>query len=238
MQYISYIRVGLLALLGLLSFQASVCAEPDARMQVNVAAQAHDVEVRWLHANIRKAADLALPELWNRIVPQHARTMIPKHVKAVRFLQKAVPTELGVSIIFNEKRVLRYLKQNNIPYYAEQSANQLTEPDIILPTPDHQISPLVDNQPGLPSQASPAPLQIGLLTVQRQASLPEQVLFEDDLSRDPRISSLTLRQVNRGAQQYRLQLKSRDDLWLTEWFRRRGMILTQSVEGWVAQLAN
>ncbi|TLS68688.1 hypothetical protein FEF65_03040 [Mariprofundus erugo] len=81
------------------------------------------------------------------------------------------------------------------------------------------------------------PVQDGylLLKVQRQASLPEQILFEDELRHDRRILDLSLRQVNQDGQQYRLHLKGADDQWLGEWFRRRGMSLTPTIEGWVAQ---
>jgi len=211
----------------LLCVQQPAFAQQDARMQIDVMAEEQGVELRWLHANIGKAADMALPQLWQRIVPQHALDQLPKHVKAVRFLKKAVPNEQGVSILFSEKRVLSYLKQNHIPYYAEQPADA-------APVEPQPAQPVIDDQRELLSISEPA-LQSGLLTIQRQTSLPEQVLFEDDLAHDPRILSLTLRQVKKDRLQYRLQLKSSHDLWLIEWFRNRGMTLTQSVEGWVAQ---
>ncbi len=217
-----------IAVLMLLCTGQSAFAAADTRMQVNVVAQDEGVEVGWLHANIRKAADMALPKLWDRIIPQHAMEQIPKHVKAVGFLQKAVPNDLGVSILFSEKRVLKYLKQHNIPYYVEQSAEQSVDHTTI------EAQPTIDHWAAYPSPVQP-PLQTGLLTIERQASLPEQVLFEDDLAHDPRIASLILRQVNRGERQYRLQLKSPDDHWLAAWFSNRGMTLTQSVEGWVAR---
>jgi len=221
----------LLFALMLVCVQQSALAAQDARMQVDVVAEQQGVEVRWLHANIQKAADMALPQLWGRIVPQHALTQIPKKVKAVRFLKKAVPNEQGVSIIFNEKRVLRYLKKNAIPYYAEQTAEQSADKVATVPG---MVQPSMNVAPGLGTLAQPSLQRTGLLTVQRQASLPEQVLFEDDLARDPRIIRMTLRQINRGEQQYRLQLKGQDDRWLSDWFRQRGLVLTQSVEGWVA----
>ena len=74
-----------------------------------------------------------------------------------------------------------------------------------------------------------------LLRMERQASLPEQVLFEDDLKHDPRITHLSLRQVNRDMQQYRLQLRGSDHQWLLEWFEQRGLELSQTQEGWVAR---
>jgi len=253
----------------IITLPLSVSAATDVRMQVDVVAEEQGVEVNWLHANIRKAADMALPQLWNRIIPQHAMGQLPKRVKAVRFLQKAVPTEQGVSILFNEKRVLRYLKQNNIPYYAERSSDQSADQsaDQSLGQAVNQsggyavmepqvgqaqtAQPQMEQPSFLPQQAgqrgagnqtsqSPfaqAPLLTGLLTIQRQASLPEQVLFEQDLAHDPRILSLTLRQVNRAGQQYQLKLKGSNDQWLREWFRQRGMMLTASVEGWVSQQA-
>ncbi len=208
----------------LLCMQQAAFAQPDARMQIEVAAQEQGVDVRWLHAHIRKAAGMALPQLWARIIPEHAIDQIPKHVKAVRFLQKAVPNELGVRIIFNEKRVLSYLKQHHIPYYAEQSASNA----VIEPQP---TEPAMNNQTG----ALQTPLPSVLLTIERHASLPEQVLFEDDLAHDPRVLNLTLKQVSRDQQQYRLQLNSSDEQWLIAWFSSRGMTLTQSFDGWVAR---
>ena len=223
--------------LALLLLPALAYAAPDARMQVDVAAETEGVDVNWLHANIRKAADMALPQLWRRIIPQHAISQIPAGVKAVRFLQKAVPTAQGVRILFNEKRVLRYLQQHNIPYYAEQSAGQTADGAQISSAsasapPGGQ--PLAGASDGslTPAHAS---LLTGVLTLQRQASLPEQALFEEDLARDPHVVSLTLRLVNRNQQQYRLQMKGPDDQWLQRWFQRRGMLLTASVDGWVVQ---
>jgi len=217
-----------IAALMLSCIQTPAFAQTDARMQIDVVAVNQKVEVSWLHTHIKQAADLALPELWNRMIPQHAMDQIPKHVKAVRFLQKAVPNDAGVSILFNAKRVLRYLKQHQIPYYAEQSANNT----VIEPQPARAVPGAV---PGAYPPPVQTPLQTGLLTVRHSASLPQQVLFEDELARDPRVLSLTLRQVNRESQQYRLQLKTPNDQWLMAWFNSRGMMLTQSVDGWVAR---
>lgn len=74
-----------------------------------------------------------------------------------------------------------------------------------------------------------------LLTIERRASLAEQVLFEDELRREQRVVGLLLHRVNRQVQQYRLHLSDADDAWLVEWFRLRGMELTPVVEGWVAR---
>ncbi len=74
-----------------------------------------------------------------------------------------------------------------------------------------------------------------ILNMKRRASLPEQVLFEDELRRDPRIIELSLKQINRDGQQYRITLKGSDDQWLPHWFNQRGLNLTPSIEGWVVQ---
>jgi len=200
--------------------------EPDTRMQIAVIAATQGVEVRWLHANIQRAATMALPQLWNRLIPRHAHGLVPKKVNAIRFLKKAVPTEKGVNIIFDQRRVLSYLKNNNVPYYVEQSVGH-SETGVRIPRS-------VDGQSGQAPLAQ-AEGRSGLLTIQRQASLPEQVLFEDDLGRDPHVVTLLLRQVNGQGRQYRLSLKGSDDQWLFEWIKRRGMTLTASVEGWVVR---
>ncbi len=227
-----YCRVRLhrwmLAAFMLLCAQPAVFAEePDTRMQIAVIAAEQGVEVRWLHANIQRAATMALPQLWNRLIPRHAHGLIPKKVNAIRFLKKAVPTEKGVNIIFDQRRVLSYLKKNHVPYYVEQSAGYSE-------TGSQISSPAVDGKSGQLPLVQMQGKSV-LLTIQGQASLPEQVLFEDDLERDPRVASLSLRQVNRQGRQYRLSLKGSDDQWLFEWIKRRGMTLTESAEGWVVR---
>jgi len=303
----------------------------DTRMQVDVVAETEGVEVSWLHANVREASALALPQLWNRIVPQYALGMIPKKVKAVRFMQKASPTEAGVRITFHQPRVLNYLKEHKLPYIAEQPAlnvviqlynkdgrpmgettnallelasseaaamgyriddqgaslvllwrwlddkqvslsvrgnsklseyaetRMLTAADpleqlkswmsvVLLKARDAHVEATVVETEGFelaPDQSNPLndlvmqPLpkpDVELrLAIQRHASLADQVLFEQDLRQDPRILALSLRQVNRDGQQYRLQLKGSDDQWLTHWFARRGMTLVPTIEGWVVQ---
>ena len=303
----------------------------DARMQVNVLAEVEDVEVSWLHAHVREAADLALPQLWARIVPQYAHKQIPNRVKAVRFMQKAMPDDAGINITFHQQRVLNYLKAHHLPYIAEQpafnvviqlynkdgrpmgeSSNELFDyavseagrwgyrvddqaaslvlfwrwlddkqvslsvrgnsrlsefsemrrlasgdpleqlkvwmSDVLLKARDAHIESTTvetndvklapdQNNPlnGLAEQALVKSDVELLLTIQREVSLADQVLFEDDLRQDPRILKLSLRQVNREGQQYRLQLNGSDDQWLVQWFARRGMTLIPTTEGWVAR---
>jgi len=313
------------------AMQTYAVAAADARMQVDVVAETEAVEVSWLHANVREAAALALPQLWGRIVPQYALGMIPKRVKAVRFMKKASPTETGIRITFHQQRVLNYLKAHALPYVAEQPAlnvviqlynedgrpmgettNALLElanneadamgyriddqgaslvlfwrwlddrqvslsvrgnsklseyaetrmvttadpleqlkvwmSEVLLKARDAYIEVTVVETEGLelaPDQFNPLndlamqpitkPEVELLLTIQRETSLADQVLFEQDLRQDPHILELSLRQVNRDGQQYRLQLKGSDDQWLTQWFARRGMTLIPTIEGWVVQ---
>ncbi len=304
----------------------------DARMQVEVlASDEKGSNLNELHANIPHAAKLALPLLWNRIIPRNARDSIPEKAKALMFMQRAAPTSNGVSIIFHEKRVLSYLKSNELPYieqepvwnisiqlrnefgktmslsaslllsYAEKSAidwgykldesgyalilqwqwldqgqvnltargtsrlgefsetrllavgdplPQLEEwlAEVLLKARDAHASsqeettlpPIPDAAPASVAESTEQLLPASqgsylLLSIERQASLPEQVLFEDDLKREPNIISLSLKQVNRDLQQYRLHLKDPDDQWLVEWFRQRGLELSPTPDGWVAR---
>ena len=201
-------------------------ADGDARMQIELNAGKLDVQPAWLQSHIKKAAEMALPVLWQRIVPAHAINQMPKKPNALRFLKKASPNVNGVTILFNEKRVFDYLKQNRIPFYAEQHAEATApEPDTSMPAID---------QPA-PVMSTPAAPVITLLSIERHASLPEQVLLEEDLAKDPHVQSLILQQVNSFGQQYRLRLKQPGDSWLTTWFTNRGMTLTQTVDGWLAR---
>lgn len=215
-------HICLLTALLLLSISQPVLAqEPDSRMQVAIVAEDAGVDVRWLHAHIQKAAAMALPQLWNRLIPRHAHQQIPKNVNALLFLKKATPTANGVHIVFDQKRVLSYLEKHNIPYYAEQSGGSQA-----------MIAPAASASFGYPTMPQ---LRHGILSIERQASLPEQVMFEDDLRRNPHVAGLSLKQVNKQGRQYRLALKSPDDQWLSAWFKRRGMTLTASADGWLVR---
>lgn len=112
-----------------------------------------------------------------------------------------------------------------------RDANVLTVAEPVAVAPDDL------GVPGMPVQPLPGEPQekFVLLTLERRASLAEQVLFEDELKRDPHVIDLLLYRVNRDVQQYRLHLNDSDDSWLTEWFGQRGMELTSVVEGWVAR---
>ncbi|MDX8407079.1 MAG: hypothetical protein R8L58_01710 [Mariprofundaceae bacterium] len=331
----------------------------DARMLVEVTANPDEQgqSLKELHANVRYAAELALAQLWDRIVPQQARADVPAGMRAIRFMQRAQPTADGVRISFHARRVMDYLETHNIPLIPEQPAwnldirmrnaagrnmaqsaalisefaaqqaplwgyalsrmgdslivqwrwldsrqvslslrgtSRLGEfqetrmlapgdplpqlqqwlletllkardayatgiaPEVATPDVPATPSPPVFDIYGNPlvstdiytapfadvygdpyaNTAPAAPLIADhgiLIRVERQASLPEQVLFEQDLRQDPRILDLSLRRVNRDARQYRLHLKGADDLWLRDWFSRRGLHLAPTIEGWVAR---
>jgi len=322
----SYAFFGLL--LSLLCFQSAALAA-DARMVVDLLAETQKVELDVLHANVNKAAALALPKLWARIIPVSAQSTLPKHVKAIGFLQKAVPTEDGVVVTFQHQRVMAFLQKHTIPFIPTQpvlnivlqiysvsgrpmrhSANDLLDIAVSNATehgysvddqgeslvllwrwldarqvsltvrgnskageysetrnigsgdPVQQLQPWMmqvllkardayaesipapsamqfntrlDPLLGLSSQPIAKPEIELRLSVQRPAGLADQVSFEQELELDPRILSLSLRQVTKDGQQYRLKLKGSDDVWLTEWFARRGMTLTPTLEGWVAR---
>ncbi|MDX8405694.1 MAG: hypothetical protein R8K50_06025 [Mariprofundus sp.] len=318
-----------------LLFVQPALAATDARMQILVTPNEEaGITLQSLQTHIAQAADMALPRLWPRIVPQQALINIPSPVAGMRFLQRATPTENGLMISFQARRVFAWLQANNIPYIeqapawrvqinlqdefgrimtrsgamlnasAEQMAMDLgyiitpAAPALILDwrwldssrvslsvrgnarlgeyeetrmlasgDPVKQLQPwlqevllkardatLLPDEPVRQAATllqQPVPMDAGhrtmptqagaaavddylLLKVRRHASLPEQILFEQDLRQDPRILDLSLRQVNSDGQQYRLHLKGSDDLWLRDWFSRRGMTLTATIEGWVA----
>lgn len=315
--------------LALLLGVASAQAVEDGRMQVFVPAGSDAGDLNRLHTNIQYAAQLALPKLWDRMVTRQGRGAIAGNVNPVQFLQRATPTENGVVVTFSKKRVLAYLKEQELPAIEDepslnlevqlynpsgqvmaQSASLLQAhaasaaanwgvnvagygPSLILqwnwldqqqvnltvrgttllgeysesrrlgagdPVPqlgqwlvevllrarDATAAPPVEpvtvvpsdlGAPAVPEQPSIGAMQKKrlLLTIERRASLAEQVLFEDELRREPRVVSLLLHRVNREVQQYRLHLNDADDQWLVEWFRLRGMELAPAVEGWVAR---
>jgi len=220
-----FLRIILTIILLLAGFTAH--ADSDPRMVFEVLPDENrGITVQDLHRDVRAAADMALPRLWHRIVPGHAHKQIPKKIKAIRFLQRATPTPEGVIITFHARRVFAWLEANHVPSID----------DAISGT--SEAVPVPQNQDTLATSGSVAPASNGaylILTIERRASLPEQVLFEEDLKHEPRIVDLSLRQVNRDGQQYRLRLKGADDQWLVQWFKRRGLTLSPTIEGWVAR---
>lgn len=204
-------------------FATAAQAEDDARMLVSITAgEEQGMSVQQLHTDIRQAAELALPVMWHRILSEASIAELPDNIKAIRFLQKATPTETGVDILFSHDRVYAFLKQQGITAFGDTPA----ETTATMPT-----------TPGTDGAAAPVPLTSHnylTLSVERHASLPDQVLFEEDLRRDPRILELSLKQVNRDGQKYRVLLAGSDDQWMATWFLRHGLTLTPTIEGWVA----
>jgi len=346
--------LAVVCLMSLGQIQSAAAAVADPRMQVDVAANPDEPgqSLNELHANIRYAADLALQQLWQRIIPQQEITSLPPNGHAVRFLKRAQPTSEGVRVTFNASRVFDFLETKHIAVIGEpptwnlqinlrntagqnmmQSADLLRQfaaekaidqgytlqtmgASMVLqwrwldnrqvslsvrgtsrlgefqetrtitpgdPLPQLQqwlldtllkardayasggatpaaVAPLVPVQAlavdiyGNPIAGTDPYAQISqidpyaqmpalaipddsiLISIRHQASLPEQVLFEDDLRRDPRVASLLPSQFNRNLQQYRLQLKEpRNDQWLKQWFTQHGLTLTPMPNGWLAQ---
>ena len=74
-----------------------------------------------------------------------------------------------------------------------------------------------------------------LLTIEQQASLPAQVIFEESLRQNSNVKSVQPTFLSAHSRQYRIVLNTHDSSWLTDWFQRRGMQLTMTADGWLAQ---
>ncbi len=333
----------------------------DARMLVEVTANPDEKgqSLKELHTDVRHAAELALAQLWDRIIPRQARTGIPTDIHATRFIQRAQPTPDGISISFHRKRVLDFLETRKIPLIPRQpawnldirirnaSGQNMSQSAALVSEFATQQAPLwgyalsqtadslimqwrwLDSQqvslsvrgtsrlgefqetrvlvpgdplpqlqqwlletllrardahasglaPEIPQTAvasasaagvagissvdiygnpltstdintnlygdpythpATAPLIVDdsiLISIERQASLPEQVLFEDDLRHDPRVASVLPAMLSHAIRRYRLTLKDpQDDQWLSQWFTQHGLSLTRTPDnGWLAR---
>ncbi len=74
-----------------------------------------------------------------------------------------------------------------------------------------------------------------LLTIEQPATLPAQVVFEDSLRQNRHVKQLVPTFLSGNSRQYRMVLHHADDSWLTDWFRRRGMQATATVDGWLVR---
>ncbi|MFQ5582217.1 MAG: hypothetical protein ACE5F3_06290 [Mariprofundaceae bacterium] len=296
----------------------------DPRMRVEILPDEENGQIQVLRADIKKAVEVALPMLWNRLIPMHVRNAIPEDVRGLGLLLRASPTADGIRITFNRSRVFQYLKKQQIPYietppgfnvtvymhnlsgismpqsaallvsYADEEAThwgyQLKEraPALVLSwrwLDQQQVSLSVRGNSRLPEFVETKVLEAGdplpqmqdwllevmlkardayasdaaiavsadavadteegvptaqdglevMLTLQRNVALPEQVLLEDALRRNPRVAALVPYLLSSEVQQYRLILKSADDSWLAGWFARNGMQLSPRPDGWLAQ---
>lgn len=71
-----------------------------------------------------------------------------------------------------------------------------------------------------------------ILTVDVPATLAEQVILEDALARHPRVAAVVPKFLSHDSRQYLLRLKGDDDKWVPAWFKRRGMEVFSTPQGW------
>jgi len=168
-----------------------------------------------LHSNIPQAVDRALPRLWERLLPAESIPLLPQNIQGIRFLQRAVPTADGVRVVFDEQRVGKFLSELQLQQEQGTESASVEAP---------QTEPAAITHTGLDLD----------LSVEHQATLAEQILFESDLRSDSRGASLTPYLLNENTRKYHLRLKVADDSWVPLWFARRGMAVTPLPEGWLA----
>ncbi|HXH72615.1 MAG TPA: hypothetical protein VNI58_07375 [Mariprofundaceae bacterium] len=184
----------------------------DVRYEVDVLPDTGKGEtVATLHANISLAVEHALPLLWGRLLTAEEISNLPQDVRGIQFLQRVIPTSTGVKVIFDEGRVSKFLDDQKV-----------------LQTTTAAESP-VGGGAGEPITHTGLDLD---LTINRTATLPEQVLLESDLRSDPRVASLTPYWLNANMCKYRLRLKIADDSWVPLWFAQHGLQVTPLPEGW------
>lgn len=185
----------------------------DPRYQVEVLPdQEHGETVASLHADIPLAVERALPVLWQQLLKPEEVADLPGNIQGIRFLQRAIPTATGVTVVFDERRVSKFLDDQ-----AALRAAQEPQPTTVAteqPVEHHGLN--LD------------------LTVDRPTTLAEQVLLEGDLASDERVASLIPFQLNGNTCKYHLKLKSADDSWIPLWFARRGLTVMPLPEGWIA----
>lgn len=74
-----------------------------------------------------------------------------------------------------------------------------------------------------------------MLTIEQPATLPAQVIFEESLRQNSHVKLLVPTLLSSSSRKYRMVLHAADDSWLAEWFRRRGMQATATMDGWMVQ---
>ncbi|MES0370941.1 MAG: hypothetical protein ABUK11_01560 [Mariprofundaceae bacterium] len=74
-----------------------------------------------------------------------------------------------------------------------------------------------------------------ILTIEQSSTLPEQVVLEDALRQNVRITALIPTRLGATTRQYRILLKGEDDSWIRAWFQRRGMQATATPYGWLVR---
>jgi len=74
-----------------------------------------------------------------------------------------------------------------------------------------------------------------MLTIEQPATLPAQVVFEESLRQNSHVKLLVPTLLSGNSRRYRMVLHTADDSWLADWFRRRGMQATATMDGWLVQ---
>lgn len=74
-----------------------------------------------------------------------------------------------------------------------------------------------------------------LLTIDLPATLATQVVVEDSLRQNSHVKLLVPTFLSANSRQYRMVLHTADDRWIADWFSRRGMQATATVDGWLVQ---
>ncbi len=324
-------RFGILALLGLclLTAPSRLLAQPnDARLRIAITAenmqnaradtrQAGTRSTGIRLSNTKLALRLALPRLWDRIIPEDMRSQADAIAPSYGLVARIIPGEKQTTVEFDGKRVFRTLEKDHIPaivtephfhlvLHVRNSAGlEMDQTDTLLMGVAEDFSPrwgiaLADNTPGiiatwqwldneqvmlslrgnsrlqefsetrvitdadpLPQlsawlrevllkardayasdvknvesshHASPEVEQQFILTIDRKTPLIAQVALEDALGDDSRVHRMLPLSLSSTRQRYLLVLKGIDNSWLTEWFKRRGYLLTALPEGgWIAQ---
>lgn len=188
----------------------------DSRYEVEVQPDMrHGETVASLHANIAAAIDRALPRLWRQLLSPGAAGTIPGDVRGIQFLQQADPTNDGVRIVFDQQRVLQFLKSRGLNQAYAEALGQ---------------APAVSSSPGAGLHG-----QTLILTIDRPATLSQQVLFEHDLRSQPEVAGLYPALLNRNERRYRIMLSSLNDAWLPVWLERHGYHAVSAMDGWSAR---
>ena len=124
-----------LSLIWILLSTANVYAQ-DVRYQVDVLPDSTKGEtVSSLHANIQQAVDQALPLLWQQLLPPEEVDAMPQDIHGVRFLQRAIPTASGVTVIFDEKRINKFLSDLK----TAQTESTSEQPNGVAQTPNAPV---------------------------------------------------------------------------------------------------
>jgi len=74
-----------------------------------------------------------------------------------------------------------------------------------------------------------------ILIVERPATLAEQVILEEALEKHPAVKAVVPKFLSHDSRQYLLYLKGSNDEWVAAWFRKRGMQVAPTPQGWLVR---